>query len=282
MLARALAGTTNGFYIDVGAHDPEIDSVTQHFYDQGWRGVNIEPAVRQCERFVLRRPLDVNLAVALGRREGRLRFHDFSPYGLSTCDVESARRMHARGFASRDYDVPVTTLAAVCAEHAPDTIDFLKIDVEGTEAEVIAGADWAAHRPRIVVVEATRPLDGAPSYAEWEPSLIAGGYLFGVVRWREPVLSAARGRTACAAFQCAPQRFRRLPDRGGRPVAGRDRPAAPQHGDANDSRSARMGARPGRCQAQGAMTAECASFTSSARRRTSTTMVPAFRAWCAT
>jgi len=178
MLARALAGTTNGFYIDVGAHDPAIDSVTQHFYDQGWRGVNIEPVVRQCQHFVMDRPLDVNLAVALGRREGRLRFHDFSPHGLSTFDIESARRAHARGYASHDYDVPVTTLAAVCAKHAPDTIDFLKIDVEGMEADVIAGADWSAHRPRIVVVEATRPLDGAPSYAEWEPSLIAGGYLF--------------------------------------------------------------------------------------------------------
>ena len=69
MLARALAGTTNGFYVDVGAHEPEIDSVTQHFYDQGWRGVNIEPVVRQCQRFVLKRPRDVNLAVAIGRRE---------------------------------------------------------------------------------------------------------------------------------------------------------------------------------------------------------------------
>ena len=43
MLARALAGTTNGFYIDVGAHDPVIDSVTKMFYDRGGRGINVEP-----------------------------------------------------------------------------------------------------------------------------------------------------------------------------------------------------------------------------------------------
>ena len=125
----------------------------------------------------MNRPRDVNLAVALGRREGRLRFHDFSPHGLSTFDIESARQLHARGYVSHDYDVPVTTLAAVCAKHAPATIDFLKIDVEGTEADVIAGADWSAHRRGLWWSRPRARSTGAPSYAEWEPSLVAGGYL---------------------------------------------------------------------------------------------------------
>jgi hypothetical protein len=44
MLWRALKGLKKGFYIDVGAHDPEVDSVTKAFYDRGWCGINIEPA----------------------------------------------------------------------------------------------------------------------------------------------------------------------------------------------------------------------------------------------
>lgn len=178
MLARAFADTANGFYIDVGAYDPEIHSVTRHFYDHGWRGVNVEPVQGQHQRLVAVRPRDVNLAVALGRAESRVRFHDFSPLGLSTFDDAAAERVRAEGYSGRVYDVPVTTLAAVCREHAPAVIDFLKIDVEGAEADVVAGADWRTFRPRIVLIEATRPLDGALTHAAWEPVLVAHGYLF--------------------------------------------------------------------------------------------------------
>jgi len=36
LLYRALKGVGKGFYIDVGANDPEEDSVTKAFYDRGW------------------------------------------------------------------------------------------------------------------------------------------------------------------------------------------------------------------------------------------------------
>ena len=178
MLARAFVGVTQGFYIDVGGYDPDNDSVTRFFYDSGWRGINVEPVPEQYEEFVRRRPRDVNLRTALGRADGQLRFHDFSPSGLSTMDPVAAARLREHGYTCREYDVPVTTLAAVCRAHAPATIDFLKIDVEGAEGEVIAGADWRAFRPRVIVVEATRPLDGTPTHAGWEPVLLEHGYIF--------------------------------------------------------------------------------------------------------
>jgi len=156
MLARAFVGVTQGFYIDVGGYDPDNDSVTRFFYDSGWRGINVEPVPEQYEEFVRRRPRDVNLRTALGRADGQLRFHDFSPSGLSTMDPVAAARLREHGYTCREYDVPVTTLAAVCRAHAPATIDFLKIDGEGAEGEVIAGADWQVFRPRVIVVEATR------------------------------------------------------------------------------------------------------------------------------
>ena len=43
ILYRALGSIRNGFYIDVGAQHPEIDSVSKAFYDLGWRGVHVEP-----------------------------------------------------------------------------------------------------------------------------------------------------------------------------------------------------------------------------------------------
>ena len=50
MLHRALKNIDQGFYIDVGANDPEIDSVTKAFYDMGWRGINIEPVAEWFEK----------------------------------------------------------------------------------------------------------------------------------------------------------------------------------------------------------------------------------------
>ena len=191
----------------------------------------------------------LGLAVVLGRRGAPLASSTISRRsGLSTLDIRAARRMRARGSMVKPSTTmaPVTTtLAAVCAKLcARPLIDFLKIDVEWhggrRDRRVLTGRHT---RRRIVVVEATRPLDGAPSHVRWEPSLVAGGYLFRGSAMAETVLAAARGRTACAAFQCAPNASDGFQIAEVRPVAGREadrlraegRPAAPQHGDATNS-----------------------------------------------
>ncbi len=43
LLNRVFQGLSDGFYIDVGANDPVVDSVTKLFYDRGWTGINVEP-----------------------------------------------------------------------------------------------------------------------------------------------------------------------------------------------------------------------------------------------
>ena len=70
------------------------------------------------------------------------------------------------------------TLARVCEQHSGQTIDFLKIDVESYEREVLEGADWSRYRPRVVLVEATRPDTNVSNYEHWEPLLLSADYLF--------------------------------------------------------------------------------------------------------
>ena len=178
MLARAFAGAKPGFYVDVGAFDPDVDSVTRHFYDAGWRGINIEPVATQHALFASARPRDINLNMALGRAQGTLTLHDFSPLGVSTLDPAVAGEMRARGFEGREVPVPVVTLAQVCRDHDVREIDFLKVDVEGHETEVLAGHDWDFVRPRILLIEATRPMSPEPSFAAWEPMILQRGYHF--------------------------------------------------------------------------------------------------------
>jgi len=205
MLARAFVGVTQGFYIDVGGYDPDNDSVTRFFYDSGWRGINVEPVPEQYEEFVKRRPRDVNLRTALGRADGQLRFHDFSPSGLSTMDPVAAARLREHGYTCREYDVPVTTLAAVCRAHAPATIDFLKIDVEGAEGDVLFGGDWKRFRPKVIVAEAVTPMASEPSWQDWEPFLIAQGYRFGNFKPSDVTVEAFTKVMTAAGATTAPE-----------------------------------------------------------------------------
>jgi hypothetical protein len=100
-------------------------------------------------------------------------------HGLSTTLAEHARA--AEKEVSRPAEaltLPVVTLAALCERHAPPSFEFLKVDVEGAEGEVLRGADFSRFRPKVIVVEAIKPLSLAPAWDEWEPLLARHGYAY--------------------------------------------------------------------------------------------------------
>jgi FkbM family methyltransferase len=180
LLQRAFPKEHRGFYVDVGANDPVQGSITCHFYESGWQGINVEPVAGCFERLVGVRARDTNLKVGVADREGTLPFYDAGPAsGLSTFSAEEAAARRRAGIALAERPVQVTTLATLCAEHVGSrAIDFLSVDVEGLEEAVLRGADWSRWRPRIVVVEATRPNTTVPSHGAWEPILLDAGYRF--------------------------------------------------------------------------------------------------------
>ncbi|MEX2120123.1 MAG: FkbM family methyltransferase [Pirellulales bacterium] len=179
LLARLFAAGHRGFYIDVGANDPLHDSVTRYFYERGWCGINVEPG-RIFEKIPAARPRDVNLNVALSDEAGTAMLYEFPNFpGSSTfCPREAEVHRRERGFECRQRAVEVTTLADVCRQHASGPIDFISIDVEGHERQVLSGGDWRRWRPVAVVVEATRPNTTIATHGEWEHLLLAAGYLY--------------------------------------------------------------------------------------------------------
>ncbi|WP_236238064.1 FkbM family methyltransferase [Pseudomonas faucium] len=176
MLWRALKNVQSGFYIDVGANDPVVDSVTKAFYDRGWKGINIEPLQAHYDALVEQRPLDVNLKVAAGEREGDIEIWDCGVRGWGTADESVMETHKATGLAGTLTRVPLYRLATLCESHAVGEINFLKIDVEGLEESVLIGMDFSRFRPWIVVVEATKPNSRVDSYSDWEHILLDQQY----------------------------------------------------------------------------------------------------------
>jgi hypothetical protein len=91
---------------------------------------------------------------------------------------EHARGAGAFGASYQTLRLPCVTLATLCETHGVKAIDILKIDVEGAEADVLAGNDWTRFRPAVVVAEAVTPGAGEAAWQAWEPALLAQGYRF--------------------------------------------------------------------------------------------------------
>jgi FkbM family methyltransferase len=178
ILWRALKHIDRGFYVDCGAYDPTHDSVTKAFYDRGWRGINIEPISSLLQMFVVQRPLDANLAVAVSDISNRAEFYEIAGTGLSTLCQTIAQQHIKAGLNTRVTNVPTTTLSDILRQFAPSEIHFLKIDVEGAEDLVLRGAGFDRFRPWIVLVEATHPTTQQSSREAWEEILLNAEYDF--------------------------------------------------------------------------------------------------------
>lgn len=178
MLWRALKHVEKGFYIDVGANDPIIDSVTKAFYDRGWQGINIEPIFSHFTDLQKTRPRDINLCCALGDQVGESYIWECEVRGWATIEKPVIENNIRNGISGTYHRVPLETLATICQEHVKGEIHFLKIDVEGFEKSVLAGGDFKKFRPWIIVVEATSPNTTHENYNEWEHFLTSANYQF--------------------------------------------------------------------------------------------------------
>lgn len=180
MVLRRLVGQqAEGFYVDVGAHDPFRFSNTCYFHRRGWGGINIDADPDAISAFRRARPHDVNLCVGVSDTPGRMIFHRFNEPALNTFDAELAAervRMPAYRITER-IEAPIRRLDDILAEHLPpgQAIDMLSIDVEGQDAQVLASNDWSRFRPRFLLVEALRISFGAlPEQASYRLATSVG------------------------------------------------------------------------------------------------------------
>jgi FkbM family methyltransferase len=208
-LMRCFGDRAGGFYIDIGAGHPVFDNVSFAFYLKGWSGITVEPnpALARLGRAV--RPRDRMHEAVVGTKQGETTFYLVNEFhGFSTTIADNAdTALTEFGKAASAITVPATTLAALCAEHAPASIDFLKIDVEGAEADVLFSGDWERFRPKIIVVEALAPFTQLPAWDAWEAFLAERGYRYVWFDSLNRYYLADEARDLARHFETAPASF---------------------------------------------------------------------------
>ena len=151
----------NGFFVDVGAHHPRFWSNTYALHRKGWRGVNIDLHQKNVSLFNIDRPSDVNVCAAISREERDLSLFEFGSVSvfntLSKEDADTVKRQKGLEYAVRT--VRTRTLDSILAEHgfSDRVIDFLSVDVEGHDLEVLRSLDFDLHRPELICVELHEP-----------------------------------------------------------------------------------------------------------------------------
>ena len=137
-----------GIYVDVGAYHPFCFSNTRWAYDQGWKGINIDPSDKSIDLFNIFRPNDINVNCGVSDENGELTFYVYKGADNTFCN-------EGEGYSEKKV-VPVKTLNAILEEHHIDKIDFLDIDIEGFDEKVVMSFDWKKYSPKCVLIELLR------------------------------------------------------------------------------------------------------------------------------
>jgi FkbM family methyltransferase len=181
ILAYVLRDRPTGTFVDVGANDPNINSVTKYFYLKGWRGVDVEPNPDLVKLLREARPEDYVAPVGISNKQATLTFYNFPTVnGLSTFDRSIADEHTKAGVKYETMSIPVDTLDHVLAKQdkVKGPFTFMNVDVEGFEREVLSSLDFGKYPPEIILAESTAPETENPTYHGWEDLLDEHGYVF--------------------------------------------------------------------------------------------------------
>ena len=143
-----------GIYIDVGSHHPLINNNTYILYKKGWKGINVDLDYNSIDMFNYFRPRDQNIHIALSNKKGCADLYFFHNRAAKNTLTKS------RGKGAKSIKkIKIDTLNNVIKNSKINSknIDFLSIDVEGNELNVLKGLNFKSYRPKIISIEFIKP-----------------------------------------------------------------------------------------------------------------------------
>lgn len=157
VLKRIFGDKKDGFYVDVGAHHPFRFSNTYLFYKNGWHGINIDAMPGSMRLFSKFRSRDVNLEDAVSDVHQELTYYVFNELALNSFDkaLSLERLKNQRYKIQKEIKINTVTLDSIIKKNISigQKIDFLSVDVEGYDLNVLRSNDWESMRPTYVIVE---------------------------------------------------------------------------------------------------------------------------------
>lgn len=181
ILERIFENRSNGYYVDVGAHHPQRFSNTYLFYLKGWRGINIDAMPESMIAFNKLRPEDINVEVAIANVSEPLTYHMFNEPALNSFSYQiSTQRDELPNYKITDKrKINTKALSEILDEYLPEgqDVDFLSIDVEGLDHQVLLSNDWSKYKFKIILIEELSiPFDEIPQKSKIYCLLKQQGY----------------------------------------------------------------------------------------------------------
>jgi FkbM family methyltransferase len=156
ILNRIFEAQPEGFFVDIGAHHPFRFSNTYAFYKRGWQGINIDPNPNSKKQFDLFRPRDINIEFGVSETKGSLKYYNFFEKALNTFSGERAEEYQKANWPIESViNIETFPLADILNNHLTrgQKIDFMTIDVEGLEMQVLISNNWDLYKPKVILIE---------------------------------------------------------------------------------------------------------------------------------
>ncbi|MDR2646352.1 MAG: FkbM family methyltransferase [Holosporaceae bacterium] len=153
---RGGGGTYKGFYVDIGAHHPLRFSNTQIFYENGWRGINIDATPGSMEEFRKLRPFDINIEAGISDCYGEMEYFSFEESALNSfCKEISDERINNGWKLKETVKIKTYPINDILGKHLPKNqrIDFISMDIEGLELAVLGTFDFERFAPKYFLIE---------------------------------------------------------------------------------------------------------------------------------
>lgn len=152
-----LSNQGKGFYVDIGAHHPYRFSNTYLFYKKGWNGINVDALPGTMKLFNKKRKRDVNLELGVSKESKEMTYYMFNEPALNGFSKELSESRNNKGEYKIIEKKKISTkpLSKILDEYLPKgtKIDFINIDVEGMDLEVLESNDWGKYAPEYILIE---------------------------------------------------------------------------------------------------------------------------------
>ena len=146
LVNRILKNLETGKYVDVGCYHPYKGSLTAQLYKKGWKGINIDLSKSSIDLFNLVRKEDINLNLAVSDFNGQTSYFENSPINQQNSLIKNNDNQ-------KKIEIDCKNLNLILEENKFEKFEYLNIDVEGSEQNVINGINLSKYSPILITIE---------------------------------------------------------------------------------------------------------------------------------